>query len=83
MVDVHCHLAVPDEAPSSVDEAYRDMIAAIEPNTTFLGSGRVAAMARAQGYPARELVSEWTEEDVLTRLFNARVLHQTDAPEEP
>lgn len=66
-----------------IDAAYRDMIAAIEPETTFLGSGRVAAMARAQGYPPRELVSDWTEEDVLTRLFNARVLHQTDAPEEP
>ena len=65
----------------SADEAYRDSIARIEPETSFLNSGRVAALARVQGYPARELVSQWTEEEFLTRLFNERVLHQSGAPE--
>ena len=65
----------------SADEAYRDSIARIEPQTTFLNAGRVAALARVQGYPARELISQWTEEEFLTRLFNERVLHQSGAPE--
>ena len=64
----------------SADEAYRDPIASIEPDTLFLGAGRVAAIAHVRsGRPARELVSEWTEEDHLTRLFTTRVLHQTEA----
>ena len=64
----------------TADEAYRDPIAQIEPDTLFLGAGRVAAIAHAGGRRARELVSEWTEEEQLTRLFNARVLHQMEAP---
>lgn len=65
----------------TVDRAYRDPIAAIEPDTTFLSAGRVAAIAAAQGQAPRSLVSQWTEEEFLTRLFNERVLHQSGAPE--
>jgi len=65
----------------TADDAFADPIATIEPDTLFLGAGRVAAIAHARsGRPASELVSEWTEEDHLTRLFNTRVLHQTEAP---
>ena len=64
----------------TADEAYRDPIAQIEPDTHFLGSGRVAAIAHAAGRPARELVSEWTEEDVLSRQFAERVLHEPTSP---
>lgn len=63
----------------TADEAYRDPIAAIEPDTTFLGAGRTAAIAAARGRPPRELVSPWTEEEFISRLFNERVLHQ-EAP---
>ena len=60
----------------TADEAYRDPIAAIEPDTPFLGSGRIAAIAHAAGRPVRELVSQWNEEEVLSRLFAERVLHE-------
>jgi len=63
----------------TADEAYRDPIAAIEPDTTFLGFGRVAALGRAAGRPARELVSDWNEEDFLSQLFAERVLHRTSS----
>ncbi|WP_114955147.1 polysaccharide deacetylase family protein [Sphingosinicella terrae] len=63
----------------TADEAYADPIAVAEPDTLFLGGGRIAALAHVRGgRPARELVSEWTEEDHLTRQFNSRVLHQTE-----
>lgn len=58
----------------SMDEAYRDPIAAIEPDTWFLGEGRVAALAQLAGREPRDLVYERTDEDVLTALFNERVL---------
>jgi peptidoglycan/xylan/chitin deacetylase (PgdA/CDA1 family) len=61
----------------TADEAYRDPIAAIEPDTTFLGFGRVAAIARAAGRPSRELITDWNEEEFLSRQFAQRVLHQT------
>ena len=67
----------------TADEAYRDPIAQVEPDTLFLGSGRVAAIAHAAGRPAPELVSEWTEEDVLSRRFAERVLHEAPAPTAP
>ena len=67
----------------TTDEAYRDPIAQIEPETLFLGSGRVAAIAHAAGRPARELVSEWTEEEVLSRRFAERVLHEPPASPVP
>ena len=63
----------------TADAAFADPIARIEPETLFLGAGRVAAIAHARGGSApRTLVSDWTEEENLTRLFNSRVLHQTD-----
>ena len=58
----------------SIDAAYADPIAAVEPETWFLGSGRVAALAHAKGASPRELVHERTDEDVLSRLFERRVL---------
>ena len=64
----------------TADEAYRDPIAAIEPDTTFLGFGRVAAIGRAAGRPSRELLTDWNEEDFLSRQFAQRVLHQTSSP---
>lgn len=63
----------------TIDHAYRDPIAKAEPDTWFLGSGRVAALAHLKGRAPRELVHERTDEDVLTRLFTERVLKQ--APE--
>ena len=67
----------------SADQAYRDPIAAVEPDTTFLGAGRVAAIAHAAGRPARELVSQWNEEEFLSRRFTERVLHRPPAPQAP
>ena len=64
----------------SADEAFRDPIAAIEPNSMFLGGGRIAGIANAHGRARRELVPQWNEEDYLTGLFNARVLHQRATP---
>ena len=64
----------------TADEAYRDPIAGTEPDTPFLGSGRIAAIAHARGRPARELVSPWTEEENLSRLFAERVLHRAPTP---
>lgn len=58
----------------SMDEAYTDPIASIEPDTMYLGSGRVAAIARTKGYEPADLVFERTDEDVLDRLFTERVL---------
>jgi peptidoglycan/xylan/chitin deacetylase (PgdA/CDA1 family) len=64
----------------SADEAFHDPIAAVEPDSMFLGSGRIAGIANARGRPRRELVPQWNEEDYLTRLFNERVLHQRATP---
>lgn len=57
-----------------IDEAYRDPIAATEPDTWFLGEGRVSALAQMEGRAPRDLVHERTDEDVLSRLFAERVL---------
>ena len=57
-----------------IDEAYRDPIAATEPDTWFLGEGRVAALAQMTGRAPRTLVHPRTDEDELTRLFRERVL---------
>ncbi len=66
----------------SADEAYADPIAREEPDTLFLGAGRVAALAHARtGRHPRELVSVWTREAHLSRLFRERVLRETIAPE--
>lgn len=39
-----------------IDEAYADPIAQMQPETLFNGQGRVAALARAAGSPARGLI---------------------------
>lgn len=59
-----------------IDEAYRDPIAKEEPDTWFLGEGRVAALAQLKGANPRDLVYERTDEDVLSRLFNERVFSE-------
>lgn len=64
----------------SADEAFRDPIAAIEPDAMYLGGGRIAGIANANGRARRELVPQWNEEDYLTGLFNQRVLHQRARP---
>ena len=57
-----------------IDKAYRDPIAAVEPDTWFLNAGRVAALAHLKGREPRTLMHERTDEAVLTRLFKERVL---------
>lgn len=59
-----------------IDEAYRDPIASIEPDTWFLNGGRVAALAHLKGKEPRELFHERTDEAVLTRLFKQLVLKE-------
>jgi peptidoglycan/xylan/chitin deacetylase (PgdA/CDA1 family) len=58
----------------TADEAYADPIAAIEPDTLALGSGRVIALARAAGRDPAQLRSVWTDEAYLSRLFRERVV---------
>ena len=64
----------------SADEAFRDPIAGQEPDSMFLGGGRIAGIANARGRERRELVPQWNEEAYLTTLFNQRVLHQRATP---
>ena len=64
-----------------IDEAYRDPIAAAEPDTWFLHAGRVAALAHIAGREPRTLFHERTDENLLARLFAERVLHQPPAGE--
>ena len=63
-----------------IDEAYRDPIAAEEPDTWFLGEGRIAALAEIKGADPRDLVYERTDEDVLSRLFALRVISDEAPP---
>ena len=58
----------------TIDEAYRDPIAQIEPDTLYLGGGRVAALAAAAGRDPDSLVYERTNEAELARLFEERVI---------
>ena len=62
-----------------IDAAYADPISATEPDTGFLGEGRVAALAHLAGRPPRDLVHPRTDEAVLTRLFRTRVLGEVAA----
>lgn len=59
---------------ATIDDAYADALAEQEPDTWFLGSGRVAALAHVAGRTPRELVHERTDEAVLDELFETRVL---------
>lgn len=58
----------------SIDEAYRDPIAAREPDGWFTNGGRVAALAQDAGRAPKDLIDPRTDEAVLTALFDARVL---------
>ena len=58
----------------AADEVYRDPIASREPDTWFLGEGRISALAHIKGRRPQDLVHERTDERVLTRLFEERVL---------
>ncbi len=59
---------------ATIDAAYADPLAAVEPDTWFLGSGRVAAWAHLKGWAPRDLVHQRTDEPVLDQLFAERVL---------
>ena len=59
----------------TADEAFADPLRDIEPDTWFLGSGRVAGIAHANGAAPATLVHERTDEDELERLFERRVMH--------
>jgi peptidoglycan/xylan/chitin deacetylase (PgdA/CDA1 family) len=61
----------------TMDEAYRDPIAHMEPDTLYLGGGRVAALAAENGAEPADLVFERTDEAELSRLFEERVLVET------
>lgn len=58
----------------TADEAFADPIHLREPDTLFLGGGRVTALAHEAGRPARELVHPRTDEAVLKQLFEERVI---------
>ena len=58
----------------TMDEAYRDPIARMEPETLYLGGGRVAALANVAGRAPETLVHERTDEAELARLFEERVV---------
>lgn len=60
-----------------IDQAYRDPIAAREPNGWFTNGGRVAALAQDAGRVPKDLIEPRTDEAVLTALFDARVLRKT------
>lgn len=59
-----------------MDEAYRDPIAAREPDGWFTAGGRVAALAQETGRAPKDLIDPRTDEAVLTALFRARVLKE-------
>jgi peptidoglycan/xylan/chitin deacetylase (PgdA/CDA1 family) len=61
----------------SPDVAYADPIAEIEPDTLFLGQGRVAAIAHTKGAKGMDLVHELEDEVTLDKLFAERVLKTT------
>lgn len=65
---------------ATMDQAYRDPIARLAPETRYLGGGRIAAIAAAAGRPPRELIPALNEEAEILRLFNERVLRQPPAP---
>jgi peptidoglycan/xylan/chitin deacetylase (PgdA/CDA1 family) len=62
----------------SVDEAFRDPIAQVEPDTLVLGGGRVSALAAAAGRDPTGLSYERNSEAVLARLFEERVIVKGD-----
>ena len=55
-------------------EAFSDPIAEREPDTLFLGQGRIAALAHEAGWATRDLVSPTENEDYLRRRFEEEVV---------
>lgn len=78
MVDLVTALRADGWTIVTMDEAYRDPIARVEPDTLFLGGGRLSAIAAAAGKQPQQLVYERTNEEVLTRLFEERVIVQAE-----
>lgn len=64
----------------SIDEAYRDPIAAREPDGWFTNGGRIAALAQETGRLPKDLIEPRADEEVLTALFNERVLKVPPVP---
>jgi len=62
------------------DEAYRDPIARVVPETRYLGGGRLTAIAAAGGRAPRDLAPPLNEEPEILRLFNTRVLRLGTTP---
>jgi peptidoglycan/xylan/chitin deacetylase (PgdA/CDA1 family) len=60
----------------SADEAYRDPIASITPDTMHLRNGRVAALAAVKGVPPERLSDRFHDEKLLKALFDQRVMRQ-------
>lgn len=58
----------------TIDEAYRDPIAQVEPDTLYLGGGRINALAAAAGRDPDELTYDRNDDAELTRLFEERVI---------
>jgi peptidoglycan/xylan/chitin deacetylase (PgdA/CDA1 family) len=58
----------------TIDEAYRDRIAQVEPDTLYLGGGRINALAAAAGRDPDDLPYERNDDAELTRLFEDRVI---------
>ncbi len=58
----------------TMDEAYRDPIARVEPDTLYLGGGRVNALAAVAGREPDDLSYERNDDAELTRLFEERVI---------
>jgi peptidoglycan/xylan/chitin deacetylase (PgdA/CDA1 family) len=62
----------------TMDEAYRDPIARMEPDTLHLGGGRVSALAHVAGREPESLVHGRTDESELARLFEERVVVRSE-----
>ena len=62
----------------TIDEAYADPLAQVEPDTLYLGGGRVTALAAAAGRDPVTLVHPRTDEAELARLFEERVIVRED-----
>lgn len=65
------------------ERAYEDPIAAMEPDTLYLGQGRVAALAHARGVPATELRPATEATDALREAFAPLISAPSPARERP
>ena len=74
IVDLVAGLRAAGWAVITMDEAYADPIARMEPDTLYLGGGRVAALANVAGREPASLVHPRTDEADLERLLEQRVI---------